>query len=105
MALTNVTRGTKERLTVDIVDRSGAVTDLASSTPKFDVLDETETYKYGNGTYAGATAATASGMTITALVDSNNGGLWAEGDYRLFVWFVVGTETIRKGPFEFALVE
>jgi hypothetical protein len=105
MPLGSVTQGTKENFQVIITDKEGAVTELASSTPKFDVMDEGDVFKYGDGTFANAQAATASGMVITALVDTNNGGVWDEGDYRLFVWFVVGSETIRKGPFFFQVVE
>jgi hypothetical protein len=100
-----VTQSTKENFQVVITDSTGAVTDLASSGPKFDVLDFNESFKYGNGTYAGAQSATASGMVITALVDTNNGGVWDEGEYRLFVWFSVGSEVVRKGPFFFDVVE
>lgn len=105
MALGNVARGSRERLTVTIVDRSGGVTDLSASGPKFDVLDFNDAYKYGDGSYTGAASATASGMVITAEVDTSSGGAWAVGDYRLFVWFQIGTEKVRKGPFEFPVVE
>lgn len=100
-----VTVGTKENFQVIITDRDASITTLASSVPRFDVLDFNEAYKYGNGTYAGASSATAVLMVINCLVDTLNGGEWAEGEYRLFVWFVVGSETVRKGPFYFDVVE
>lgn len=105
MALGNVASGSRERLTVTIVDRSGGVTDLSAAGPKFDVIDFNDNYKYGDGTYANGQAATASGMVITAEVDAASGGNWTTGDYRFFVWFQIGTEKVRKGPFEFAVVE
>lgn len=105
MPLGIVTQGTKEKFQVLITDREGVITDLSSSVPKFDVMDAADAFKYGDGTYANGQAATAAAMIISALVDTNFGGVWAEGEYRLFVWFVVGTETIRKGPFFFTVEE
>jgi len=100
-----VSQGTKENFQVIITDREGSITTLASSVPKFDVMDSADAFKYGDGTYANAQAATALVMVINCLVDTNFGGIWAEGEYRLFVWFVVGSETVRKGPFFFDVVE
>lgn len=100
-----VSQGTKENFQVIITDREGSITTLASSVPRFDVMDELDAFKYGDGTYAGASSATATLMVINCLVDTNFGGIWAEGEYRLFVWFVVGSETVRKGPFFFDVVE
>jgi hypothetical protein len=100
-----VAQGSKENFQVIITDREGSITTLAGSNPKFDVMDSADAFKYGDGTYANAQAATATLMVINALVDTNNGGTWAEGEYRLFVWFVIGSETVRKGPFYFDVVE
>jgi hypothetical protein len=102
-----VAQGTKETFQVLIVDREATVTSLAASVPKFDVMDSLDVFKYGTspGTYAGAQAATAAGMVISCLVDTNNGGTWAEGEYRLFVWFTISSEVIRKGPYFFDVVE
>ena len=105
MPLGVVTQGTKETFQVIITDREGTVTTLAGTNPKFDVMDSADAFKYGDGTYANAQAATAAVMVINCLVDTNNGGTWAEGEYRLFVYWVVGSETIRKGPFYFDVVE
>lgn len=105
MPLGVVTQGTKETFQVIITDREGSITTLASSVPKFDVMDSADLFKYGDGTYTNAQAATAVLMVISCLVDTNFGGVWAEGEYRLFVWFVVGSETVRKGPFFFDVVE
>jgi len=105
MPLGVVAQGSKETFQVIITDREGTITTLASAVPKFDVMDFAEAFKYGDGTYANAQSATAALMVINALVDTNQGGVWAEGEYRLFVWFVVGSETVRKGPFFFDVVE
>lgn len=100
-----VAQGTKETFQVIITDREGTITTLVGTNPKFDVMDSADAFKYGDGTYANAQAATAVAMVISCIVDTNNGGTWAEGEFRLFVWFVVGSETIRKGPFYFDVVE
>ena len=100
-----VTQGTKENFRVLITDHENAITTLASAVPRFDVMDAVDAFKYGDGTYANAQAASAVLMVINCLVDTNNGGIWAEGEYRLFVWFVIGSETIRKGPFFFDVIE
>jgi hypothetical protein len=102
-----VAQGTKENLQVIITDREGSITSLSGSGPKFDVMDSLDAFKYGTspGTYAGAASATAAGMVISCIVDTNNGGTWAEGEYRLFVWFTIGSEIIRKGPFFFDVIE
>jgi len=94
-----VTKGSKENVFIDFVDRSGAVTDLSGSGPTFDVMDSTDAFKVTAG------GATAAGLRITVPLDTTVGGTWAEGDYRLFVKFSVGAEVVRKGPFFFTIVE
>ena len=100
-----VTQGTKENFQVIITDREESITDLSTSGPKFDVMDSADAFKYGDGTYANAQAATATLMVINCLVDTMSGGVWAEGEYRLFVWFTIVSEVVRKGPFFFDVVE
>lgn len=94
-----VAKGSDEPVLVEFVDSSGLVTTLAGSGPTFDVLDSADVFKVTAG------AATASGMVITVPLDTNFGGVWAEGEYRLFVKFTVGTYLIRKGPFYFQIIE
>lgn len=94
-----VAKGTKENVHVDFVDRSDTVTTLAGSSPTFDVVDPSDVFKVTAG------SATASGMRITVLLDTTVGGVWAEGEYRLFVKFTVGSQVIRKGPYYFIIVE
>lgn len=92
-------KGTKEAIFIDIVDRAAAVTDLSGSGPTFDVMDSADVFKVTAG------SATASGLRITVLLDTTVGGVWAEGEYRLFVKFTVATQVIRKGPFFFTILE
>lgn len=93
---TYLAQGTKEYLPVDIVDYTGAVTDLSVATAvQFDVIDDAAANKYSNQ------AAVALGMRISSLVDTNSGGLWAVGHYRLFVEYTIGSEAVRLGPFDF----
>jgi hypothetical protein len=94
-----VTKGTKENVRVTYEDRSGLVTTLAGSGPTFDVLDSADVAKVTAG------SASASGMIITLLLDTTVGGVWAEGEYRLFVKFTVGSQVIRKGPYYFTIIE
>jgi hypothetical protein len=89
--------GTKETVHVDFEDTTGLITSLAGSGPTFTVKDAADVNKV---TDAGATA---SGMRISCLVDTNVGGVWAEGEYRLFVKFTVGAEVIVKGPYYFII--
>lgn len=99
MAIGFVAKGTKENVHVDIDDTTDTVTDLSSSGPTFDVIDSADVFKVT------ASSATASGMRITVLLDTTAGGVWAEGEYRLFVKFTVASQVIRKGPFYFTIIE
>lgn len=92
-----IAQGSKEQIRATMTDRSGTVTDLSSSSPTFDVIDFNDVYKVT------ASGATASGLVISALLDTTVGGLWAVGDYRMFVKFTVGAEVVRKGPFYFTV--
>lgn len=105
--LRQITRGSKEEILIDITDRRGLVTDLSTAGPKQDVrLGDNSAYKQtSDGTYANAVVASASGLTVIATVDTLVGGIWAAGAYKLYVWFVVGTQTVRKGPYLFEVVE
>ncbi len=94
-----IAKGTKENIHVDVDDTTDTVTDLSSSGPTFDVIDSADVFKVT------ASGATASGMRITVLLDTTVGGTWAEGEYRLFVKFTVGSQVIRKGPFYFTIIE
>lgn len=99
MPIGNIAKGSKENIRVTMTDRSGTVTDLSSSSPTFDVLDENNVAKVTAG------SATASGLVITVPLDTNAGGVWDNGEYRLFVKYSVGSEVVRKGPFYFTITE
>ena len=94
-----ISKGSKENIRVTMTDRSGTVTDLSGSGPTFDVLDASDAFKVTAG------SASASGLIISVLLDTTVGGVWAEGEYRLFVKFTVGSEVVRKGPFFFTIIE
>jgi hypothetical protein len=95
----SLAKGTIENLKADVMDGDSAVTDLAGSGPTFDVIDANDVFKVT------ASGATAAGMIITVPLDTTVGGVWGEGEYRLFVKFTVGAQVIRKGPFYFQIVE
>lgn len=98
--LQTLTKGTKEEILVDVVDRSGNITDLSTSTPQYDIEDSTGTEVHSN------IAGTATGMRLKFLVDltaAGPGGLLAVGDYQFFYNFTVGSQVIRKGPFDFQI--
>lgn len=94
-----VTKGSKENVHIDFVDRSGTITSLATSTPTFTVLNDADVAMVTD------VAASASGMRITVLLDTTVGGTWPEGEYRLLVKFTVGSQVIRKGPYYFTIIE
>jgi hypothetical protein len=99
MPIGPLAKGTKENVHIDLIDRTGVVTDLSGSGPNFDVVDQNEVFKVTAG------SATAVGLRVTVLLDTLLGGTWAEGEYRLFVRFTVGSQVIRKGPYYFLLTE
>jgi hypothetical protein len=99
MAIGFVAKGSKENVNVEFVDRSELVTDLSTSGPTFDVIDSAEVFKVTAG------SASAIGMIIKLLLDTTVGGVWDEGEYRLFVKFTVGAQVIRKGPYYFQIIE
>lgn len=91
-----LTKGTKEYVPVDVVDGSGATTDLSGATPKYDVLNDAGSYIYT------AATPTATLMRLSCLIDTTSTGptgvAWATGAYRLFVTFTAGSEKVRLGP-------
>lgn len=97
-----ITKGTKEIIPVDVVDRTGVVTDLSAASPKFWLQKEDNTYVYDD------VATTAIGMRINPLVDTSAagpGGLLPNGTYRLFVGFTVGSEQPKLGPINVVIVD
>jgi hypothetical protein len=90
-------KNTKEYVRVDVTDDTGVVTDISGLSPKFDFINDSNTSIYS------AATATASGMTISCLLDTTAtgpSGLLPVGHYRLFVSFTVGSEIPRLGPID-----
>lgn len=104
MPIGSIPKGSKEHVRVELADASGAVTDLSGASPKFDVQEPDGSYAQGDGTYANAVAASASGLIITCLVDTTDADYVVGSEYKLYVWFSVGSEIPRKGPYPFLVV-
>jgi len=100
---TNIVRmaqGSKEYIDVTVTDETDQVTTLTGTSPKFDVVDDTNTFKQT----AVACNIAPSGMMLQCLVDTNVGGLWTKGHYNLYVYWTIGSETPREGPFDIYVV-
>jgi hypothetical protein len=90
-------KGTKEYIPVDVTDRTGAITNLASLTPTYDFLNDAGTAIYS------AASAVASSMRLSCLIDASSGGpsgLLPNGHYRLFVSFTSAPTIPRLGPID-----
>lgn len=87
--------GTKEQLDIHVADDLGTLTSLTGTNPTFDVLDETDAYKYQ------AEGASSVGMTAYCLIDTAG---WTEGRYRLILNFTNLPEAPKLGPFHFLVV-
>lgn len=99
--LQTLTKGTKEEIVVDVVDRSGNITDLSGSTPQYDIEDASNAEVHSN------IAGTGSGMQLKFVVDltaGGPGGALAVGEYEFFYNFSVAGQVVRKGPFPFSIV-
>lgn len=95
-----ITLGTKENVPVDIVDTTGIITTLVGSTPKFDVLDDADTFKINQQ------GATVSGtMRLLCLCDFSVEATFPIGHYRLFVEWTFGSEQVRLGPFDLQIID
>lgn len=95
-----VAAGSQEQLRISITDHRGLLIDLSTASPKYELKDSAGAFVFGDGTYANAIATTASGMVIYPEVDHT--GL--SGDYALYVWFVDGTQEVRRGPYWYRVV-
>jgi hypothetical protein len=93
-------QGTKEYLFLDVSDLLAQLLTLDGTTPKFDVKDQGDVLKY---TQANATNV---GMRMYCLIDTSAAhpqGLWAAGNYRLYVNFTTAPELPRLGPYAFTV--
>jgi hypothetical protein len=98
--IVRMARGSKEYIDVTVTDETDQVTTLVGTNPKFDVLDDTNTAKQS----AVNCNIAPDGMMLQCLVDTNAGGLWALGHYNLYVYWTIGSETPREGPFDIYVV-
>src|SRR5262245_11941804 len=88
-----LTRGTIENVEVQVTDMTGLTTDLASSSPHFDVIKDDLTTLVVNNQ-----AASATGMIVHCLCNTTS---WPSDPHlNLFVKFTSGPETPRLGPFD-----
>lgn len=98
--LRQVAVGSEEELIVDFSDRTGGITTLSGV--KWELYDVTgATFVFGDGTYTNAESGTADGLSAIANVD--HAGL-TPGTFALYIWFTVGGNNIRKGPFYYSVV-
>lgn len=91
--------GTKEIVSLDITDRLGGITSLATYNVEYKIVTEDEATIKVNWT----TVLNTSGMRADILVDTTTGGGWAEGTYKLYIRINIIPEIPVLGPFEFGL--
>jgi hypothetical protein len=92
---------TIEFLLVDVTDLLTPplnLTDLAGTNPVYDVIDFNNAFKY---TQEPASQDGTNLMRVYCLVNTNLGGLWDPGEYRLYVTITTPPEQPRLGPFTF----
>jgi hypothetical protein len=93
-------KGTIEYIPVDVVDRSGQLTDLTPTQPRYSVRLRTD----DDGTYQITDfQADVDGMTALCLIDTTEAG-FDVGIYQLFLVFDNDPETPRIGPLVFKIV-
>ena len=88
--------GTKEIVSLDITDRLGGITSLATYNVEYKIITEDEATIKQNWT----TVLNTSAMRADILIDSTG---WAEGTYKLFVRINIIPEVPVFGPFVFGL--
>jgi hypothetical protein len=93
-------KGTKEYVDVQVVDETGVVTTLVGSSAKFDTEDDTNTLIQN----AVNCVVGGDGMLLQCLVDTTLSGYVVGSHYRLWVYWNIGSETPREGPFDMYIV-
>lgn len=86
--------GSKQHLRVTVTDKTGTLTTLTGTSPRFDVKEGFTPF----GTKYTDQAATSSGMVGLCLIDTAG---WTLGEYRLWFEYTVGAEEPRLGPMTF----
>lgn len=96
-----LTKGTKEYVSVTVVDTLGSLSSLTS--PTYDVLKDDNTTLYSGA------SAIAVGLVANCMVDisaSGPGGLLAAGiRLRLFLSFSNAPEVVRLGPVVITIID
>lgn len=87
--------GTKETLLVDLTDRLAQVSDLATHSPTYTVIDK------DGGKLYDAEPAPVDLMQVQCLIDTTV-GVWEKGEYELLVGFAISPDVplIRAGVFK-----
>jgi hypothetical protein len=90
-----IVNGSKELVVVDLVDVTGVVTDLSTSSPEYMVRRADD-----GSEVVPLTACTAANMRVSALIDTVS-DTYDEGLHYLYVSFTLGIETplIYAGDF------
>lgn len=90
----SLAKGTIEQVELPLTDNTGQTSDLAGTSPSYDVLNDA-----GGSVVTGGTV-TVSGMVMHLLVNTTIGGFVVGNHYSIYVTFHSGTETPRLGPYD-----
>ena len=90
--------GSKEYVIVDVSDKLGTITNLASLTPKYFVKKKLD----GTTALADTDPNVVSGMKLSCLIDTTIAA-FVPGIYQLFVKFTSAPEAPILGPIEFEI--
>jgi hypothetical protein len=98
VSILTLNKGTIELLPVDITDKLGTITDLASYDVDYRVTDESEI----TDIIAWTPVNSKDLMRVFPLIDTTV-GVWPEGTYKLYVRPTIPPEAPILGPMEFGL--
>ena len=62
-----VSKGSKEHVHVDLIDRTGLITELSGSGPTFDVIDSADVFKVTAGSATGSACGLRYSSTLWAV--------------------------------------
>jgi hypothetical protein len=94
----SITIGSIEELIVDIDDSLDGVTDLTTTSPRYDVKDKLGNFKMSNQV---AVVDPVNKMRLHCLINTTLGGNWVAGRYFLYPRFTAAPEAPNVGPLEF----
>jgi hypothetical protein len=98
VSILTLNKGTIELLPVDITDKLGTITDLASYDVDYRIISEDETDTIIDWTPVNSKSL----MRVFPLIDTTIGN-WPEGTYKLYVRPTIPPEAPILGPMEFGL--